>query len=167
MTPPKQPADLVDAYAQWMSASIDAWATSATALAGRATSGSYDPAAWIAEAGAYAGRMTKATVDLYQHLMVGAASATVPSDDYPEPVSKSVTGPVDLRIAGPLHAQYSQTTVAASAATIVRTTTPTGEKSFHVELDRTNLPGDAYWAKVEVVANGTVVETVDVVVQVP
>ena len=48
--------------------------------------------------------------------MVGTASATVPSDDYPEPVSKSVTGPVDLRIAGPLHAQYSQTTVAASAA---------------------------------------------------
>ena len=57
--------------------------------------------------------------------------------------------------------------MAAGAATIVRTTTAAGEKSFHVELDRTNLPGDAYWAQVDVVANGTVVETVDVVVQVP
>jgi hypothetical protein len=167
MTSPKQPADLVDAYARWVSASIDAWATSATALADRAASGSYDAAAWMAEAGAYAGRMTKATVDLYQSLVAGAGSPTVRSDEYPEPAPKSVTGPVDLRIAGPLHAQYSQTTVAAGAATIVRTTATTGEKSFHVELDRTNLPGDAYWAKVEVVANGAVVETVDVVVQVP
>jgi hypothetical protein len=167
MTPPKQPADLVDAYAKWVSASIDAWATSATALAGRAATGRYDPAAWMAEAGAYAGRMTKATMDLYESLVVGARSPTVPSDEYPEPAPKSTHGPMELRIAGPLHGQYSQTTVAVGAATIIRTTTATGEKSFHVELDRTNLPGDAYWAEVDVVADGRVVQTLDVVVQVP
>lgn len=167
MTPRKQPTDIVDAYTQWMLSSIDAWATSATAMMDKTTSRSFKAADWYAETSVYAGRMAQATLDLFNGLVDRDAQSTVASDDFSTPSPKSLTEVRDLRLAGPLHATMTQTTVAAAAVKIEPSTLTGGATTFHLEVDTANLPGDAYWGTVEVLVAGAVTDTVDVVVQVP
>jgi hypothetical protein len=61
----------------------------------------------------------------------------------------------------------TSTQIGAAQVKIVPPTLSGGATAFHLQLDPGNLPGDAYWGTVEVVVNGTVTTTVDVVIQVP
>jgi hypothetical protein len=169
MTPTPKPTDAVEAYAQFVISSIDAWATSATAIADKIQSGSYTPADITAETGAWSGRMAKAARDLYDTLVDGPPESKVVSEDFiASPPGKAYTVGRDLRLAGPLHAQMTSTTIAVALVDIVPSRLDHGVSTFHLELkDPTNLPGDAYWGKVEVVEGGVVSETLDVLIQVP
>lgn len=163
-----QPADFVDAYTQWAIASIDACATSAAAMVDKSAQGSYTAADLFAEAGLWFGRMAQATTDLYGSIANGpAAGGSISSDDFTAPAPAQYLGARDLRLAGPLQATMTSTTIGTAQVTIVPPTLSGGATTFHLELDPGNLPGDAYWGTVDVVSNGTVIDTVDVVIQVP
>jgi hypothetical protein len=167
MTPRTQPTDIVDACTQWVTSSIDAWATSAAATVEKIQSGAYGPADWYADATAYAGQMAQAAVDLFGSIVSGTPETKIVSEDYTAPAAKAYLGVRTLRIGTPLQATMTQTTISATAVTIVPSTLPGGATTFHLEIDPTNLPGDAYLGTVEVVLAGAVTDSLDVVVQVP
>ncbi len=169
MTQPMQPSDIVDACTQWMVSSIDAWATSATALVDSTTSGSYNAADWFAETSSYFGRMVEATMELVGGLVGGGAATRPTSDEFDTPApKKGVRDPRHLRMAGPLTGQSTQTTMSASAVTIVPESLTGAATTFHLEFVPGKLPGDAYWGTVNVLDDsGAIPDTVTVVVQVP
>ncbi|MGZ4734582.1 MAG: hypothetical protein ACXVJW_03690 [Acidimicrobiia bacterium] len=168
MKPRTQPADIVDAYVQWAISSIDAWATSATAMADKIDQGSYTAADCVAEIGAWTAHMAEAAYDLCETLRTGARESKVTSEPYfTTPPPRRIAGGRVLRLAGPLTALMHQTVIGAAAVKIVPATLQDFDTEFHLEVDPTNLPGDAYFGKVEVVVAGAVTETLAVMVQVP
>jgi hypothetical protein len=78
-----------------------------------------------------------------------------------------VTEPCDLRLVGPLRGMMSSQTISAGVVRIDPPVLRADQNHFRVEVWPGAVAGDAYWGKVEVVLLGKVIQTVDVVVQVP
>jgi hypothetical protein len=165
-----KPDDLVDAYTKWAESSIDAWTTGAARMrdAGRGDKPGYD---WFAAGSAWMADMARAAIEVYDSVCGDSrygSSAPLVTAPYAVAQRKiGLTEPCELRLAGPLRGMMSSQTIGVDAVRIVPEVLPVDENDFKLEVWPGAAAGDAYWGKVEVVLMGDVLQTVDVVVQVP
>jgi hypothetical protein len=165
-----KPDDLVDAYVKWAGSSVDAWTRGAARMrdVGRSDTPGYD---WFAAGTAWMAEMTRAALDVYDRVCGdvgdGSTSPIVTAPYAVEARRIGVTEPCDLRLVGPLRGMMSSQTISAGVVRIDPPVLRADQNHFRVEVWPGAVAGDAYWGKVEVVLLGKVIQTVDVVVQVP
>jgi hypothetical protein len=162
--------DIVDAYVKWAESSVDAWTTGAARMrdVGRSDTPGLD---WFAAGSAWMADLTRAALDVYDTVCGGGrygSSSPLVTAPYAVTARRiGITEPSDLRLAGPLQGMMSSQKISAGAVKIVPSVLRSDESHFRLEVWPGAASGDAYWGTVEVVLLGKVIETVDVVVQVP
>jgi hypothetical protein len=163
-----QPTDIVDAYVKWAESSLDAWVAGTSRMrdAGRGSTPGYD---WVAAGSTWMAEMTRAALDVYDGLCggLGSSPAPVTATFAVSPRGSGLTGDAVLSLVGPLAAQIGSDTISAGLVTIDPPKLPADKVDFRLDVRPGAVSGGAYWGKVEAVLDGHLIDTVDVVVQVP